>query len=64
MYYIISVSLEMPNTHTIDMYHMVSLSVYSIFVEYPIYCTLNITLAAPSIYLVIFHILDQHAFPG
>ena len=64
MYYILRVSYETPNTHTIDLNPMVSLSFYSIFMEHPIYCNFNIIITAPSISQVIIHIINQHELPG
>ena len=64
MYYILRVSHETPITHIIELTPMVSLSFYSIFLEYPIYCNFNEILTAPSISPVIFQLLKQRASPG
>ena len=58
-YYVLIVSHETPNTHTIDMTPMVSLSFYSIFVEYTICCQFNTILTAPSISPDIFQLLKK-----
>ena len=64
MYYIVRASHETPNTHTIELTPMVSLSFYSTFFEYPIYCNFNTILTSPSISPVIFQIIDQPASPS
>ena len=64
MYYILRVSHDTPNTHTIDLTPMVSLYFYSISVEYPVYCNFNTILTALSISPVIFRLFNQRTFPS